>query len=101
LQAITDDLTACSSSTYDVHAVPIQGGSVTVAAGTGPDADVAWLVQDGRQIAFIVIPGGDTTPPDSVTAKVGDLLALDLRANSAVVEGSAASANTQDATPVR
>jgi hypothetical protein len=82
LQAIGDGLSRCKSAAYDVHAVPIQGGSVTVAAGTGADADVAWFVQDGRQIAYAVIPGGDTSPPDSVTAAVGLLLASELRADA-------------------
>jgi hypothetical protein len=103
LQTITDDLTACSSSTYDVQVEPTQDGSVTVAAGTGSDADVTWLVQEGRQIAYVVIPAGDTLPPDSVTAKVGDLLASNLRANSAIAQESTTphSTTSKDAAPVR
>lgn len=82
LQSTSDALAACTSTSYDVHTVPLRGGSVTVAAATGAGNDVVWLVQDGRQIVSVLIPAGDTAPPDSVSAKVGDLLLFDLHANA-------------------
>jgi hypothetical protein len=102
VQAIGHSMSACPTATYDVHSVPIQGGTVTVAAGTGSAADVVWLVRDGRQISYIVVPAGDTTPPDPVTAAVGELLAFDLRANAAATQQSSTPQTTtsKNATPV-
>ncbi|MGA8248617.1 MAG: hypothetical protein WB797_17045 [Nocardioides sp.] len=88
VESIGTSLAACSSTAYDVRSVPIQGGSVTVASGTGSAADVVWLVQDGNQFSYVVIPAGDTVPPDSVTQKVGDLLLSALRANVAAKEST-------------
>ena len=75
LRSASDAFAACSSASYDVHTVQTtDGGSVTVATGTGADADVVWMVQSGAAIAFVAIPAGDTTPPDSVSSAVGTLL---------------------------
>jgi hypothetical protein len=81
LQSAADAFAACPSTSYDVHTVrTTDGRTVTVVAGTGPDADVVWLVQSGTGIASVAIPAGDTTPPDLVTRAVGALLLHNLDA---------------------
>jgi hypothetical protein len=82
MRSVEPALASCSSGTYDVRTVPFQGGSVTVASGSGPRADVVWLVQEGAQIAYVVIPAGGTAPPDIVNQRVGALLQADLSANA-------------------
>jgi hypothetical protein len=82
MQGIGDALAACAATSYDVHTVPLaKGGSVTVAAATGEGNDVVWMVRDGRRFAQAVIPAGDTVPPDAVTAKVGEVLLAEARAD--------------------
>jgi hypothetical protein len=94
LHSAADEFAACPSTSYDVHTVrTTDGRTVTVVAGTGPDADVVWLVQSGTGIASVAIPAGDTTPPDSVTRAVGELLPVDLRAD----EGAPVSTSSQSA----
>ena len=73
-QSASEALTGCSTTSYEVHTVPLQGGSVTVEAATGADADVVWMVQSGPELAYVAIPAGHTTPPDLVTRAVGALL---------------------------
>jgi hypothetical protein len=102
VESIGSSLAACSSGAYDVRSLAVQGGSVTVAAGTGSAADVVWLVQNRNQFSYVVIPAGETVPPVSVTQQVGDLLASDLRANDSAIQesGTPHTTTTQNATPV-
>jgi hypothetical protein len=75
LSQIAADFQACRSATFDVHAVPLDGGgTVTVAATTGEQNQVAWLVQRGRVIFSVTVPAGQTPPPDTVSKTVGALM---------------------------
>jgi hypothetical protein len=83
LADFTSRLAACSSASYTVTTVPSSyGNAVTVATGSGQGADVIWMVQSGRQIAYAAVPAGDGAPPASVSKKIGDLLVFGLKANA-------------------
>ena len=83
LQSIEDALSGCGTGAYDVRVVRIAGGEVVVAVGSGPSADVVWLVQRRKWLTHVVIPAGTTAPPRTVTKKIGDLLLFDLEAKAA------------------
>ena len=101
LQSAADAFAACPSTSYDVHTVrTTDGRTVTVVAGAGPDADVVWLVQSGTGIASVAIPAGDTTPPDSVTRAVGELLLVDLRVDEGAPVGTSSQSAGSSGGPV-
>ena len=83
VQAFVSALRACTSASYAASTSPTSSGiDVTVAAGTGRDADVIWLLRSGSQVAYVAIPAGDSAPPTSVSTAVGELMVGPLKANA-------------------
>jgi hypothetical protein len=75
VQAIGLKLAACTSASYDVHNVTLSDGHVvSVAAATGDQGAVVWMAQQGPIVMYVVVPAGQTPPPDSVSRAVGGLL---------------------------
>jgi hypothetical protein len=98
LSQVATDLRACQSATFDVHTVPLDGGgSVTVAATTGEQNQVAWLVQQGRVIYSVTVPAGQTPPPDAVSKTIGALMVEAL--GSSPVEQASSSGPVAKASP--
>ncbi|WP_151081448.1 hypothetical protein [Nocardioides cynanchi] len=82
VQALTGDLHACAASPATITTVAGTGTiPVTVAVGSGSGASVTWIVERGSSVAYITIPGS-STPPDSVSQAVGDLLSKALVADN-------------------
>jgi hypothetical protein len=79
-----------------VRPVPFgHGASATVVSGTGSDAQVVWIVQQGRTVAVIQVPAGDTAPPDSVNVGVAKLLDVSLETWSTQGTGETVSGATK------
>jgi hypothetical protein len=74
LQALASNLEACTASPASVTTAAGTGGApVTVAVWSGSDGRVAWIVQRGAAVGYLVIPA-NTSPPDSVSEAVGKLI---------------------------
>jgi hypothetical protein len=74
VEALAGNLHACAASPATITTVAGVGAApVTVAVGSGSDAQVTWIVQHGPAVGYISIPG-DTTPPALVSQTVAGLM---------------------------